>query len=190
MTRAARFRRSLILVAFAAALAAACVVALAAPAAAVQPDEVLADPKLEERAREISKDVRCLVCQNQSIDDSNAELAQDLRVLVRERLKAGDSNDEVKSFLVDRYGQYVLLKPPINASTLLLWGAPALLLLGGVGAIVLWYRGRQREAAAGLPGEPALSPDERARLDRLLRDGSDGDGAKGGGGDDDRHGRG
>lgn len=137
---------------------------------AVLPDEMLDDPKLEQRAREISKDVRCLVCQNQSIDDSNAELARDLRILVRERIKAGDSNEEVKGFLVDRYGEYVLLKPPVTASTLLLWGAPVLLLLAGFGAIVLWYRGRAREAAAGLAGEAALSSDERARLERLLSD--------------------
>ncbi|MEQ8604813.1 MAG: cytochrome c-type biogenesis protein CcmH [Marivibrio sp.] len=176
MTACGILRRCLL----AAALAVGLVGGADAPAGAVQPDEVLDDPKLEERAREISKDVRCLVCQNQSIDDSNAELAQDLRVLVRERLKAGDSNAEVKSFLVDRYGQYILLKPPVTASTLLLWGAPALLLLFGAGAIVLWYRGRQREAATGLAGEAALSADERARIERLLSDG---------GRDEDRSGR-
>ena len=153
----------------------------AMPAYAVQPDEVLDDPKLEARAREISKDIRCLVCQNQSIDDSNAELAQDLRVLVRERLKAGDTNQEVKDYLVARYGEYVLLQPPMTLETALLWMAPALLVGAGAVGVFFWYRGRRREAvrtAAGVPGD-ALSEEERARLDALLAEmsGADGDGA-------------
>ncbi|MCR9219432.1 MAG: cytochrome c-type biogenesis protein CcmH [Alphaproteobacteria bacterium] len=138
------------------------------PAHAVMPDEILDDPALEARAREISKDVRCLVCQNQSIDDSNAELARDLRLLVRERLEAGDSNVEVKRFLVDRYGQYVLLKPPVNASTILLWAAPALLVGIGLATVFVWFRNRRREALAGGPDETGLSAEERARIDRLL----------------------
>ena len=94
------------------------------PALAVQPDEVLKDPALESRARAISQELRCLVCQNQSIDDSNAPLARDLRILVRDRLKAGDSDDKVMEFVTDRYGDYVLLRPPFNAHTLMLWTAP------------------------------------------------------------------
>ena len=95
-----------------------------APALAVNPDEMLPDPALEARARDISKHLRCLVCQNQSIDDSDAGLAKDLRVLVRERIKAGDSNDEVIAFIVDRYGDYVLLNPPVKKSTIVLWAGP------------------------------------------------------------------
>src|SRR5579859_3377583 len=103
----------------------------AASAWAVQPDEMLADPKLEARARAISRDLRCLVCQNQSIDDSDAELARDLRLLLRERLKAGDSDQQARQFLVDRYGDYVLLKPPFKTATLALWLGTPVLLLGG-----------------------------------------------------------
>lgn len=132
--------------------------------AATSPDEMLKDPALEARAREIGKELRCLVCQNQSIDDSNAELAQDLRRLVRERLVAGDSNSEVLAFVHDRYGDFVLLKPPVKPVTWLLWfGPPALLLLGG-GLVLAYYRGRRREPAA----PPELSPSERARLERLI----------------------
>jgi cytochrome c-type biogenesis protein CcmH len=145
----------------------------AGPAAAVQPDEMLDDPKLEARAREISKDVRCLVCQNQSIDDSNADLARDLRILVRERLEAGDTNQEVRDYLVARYGEYVLLKPPVTGATLLLWAAPAILLLAGAVGVAIWFRGRRRAAMAGEAGEEALSADERARIERLLSDGPD-----------------
>jgi cytochrome c-type biogenesis protein CcmH len=145
----------------------------AQPAHAVQPDEVLADPTLEARAREISKDVRCLVCQNQSIDDSNADLARDLRIVVRERLLAGDSNQEVRAYLVARYGEYVLLTPPLSMATILLWAAPALLLLGGGLAIFFWFRGRRRDAMAGPNGAdggdaPALNADERDRIQHLL----------------------
>ncbi|WP_297341195.1 cytochrome c-type biogenesis protein, partial [Pseudophaeobacter sp.] len=101
------------------------------PAVAVQPDELLSDPALEARARELSKDLRCLVCRNENIDESNAELARDLRILVRERLVEGNSNTEVIDFVVARYGEYVLLQPLFNARNALLWGAPILLLLGG-----------------------------------------------------------
>ena len=142
--------------------------ALAAPAAAVQPDEILEDPKLEERAREISEDLRCLVCRNESIDDSNAELARDLRILVRERLQEGDTNSEVKQYLVDRYGEFVLLNPRFSLENALIWlSGPILFVLGGVAAIA-YLRRRSPEAAAG---EAPLTDEERAELDRLLREG-------------------
>src|SRR5579863_10109072 len=131
---------------------------LAASAWAVQPDEMLADPGLEARAREISRDLRCLVCQNQSIDDSDAPLAHDLRVLLRERIAAGDSDEKAKQFLVDRYGDYVLLKPPFKKSTLVLWFGPAILLLAGVGAAFAVYRQRRLKPVADV-----LSAEEKAR---------------------------
>lgn len=136
---------------------------LAVPAlAATSPDEMLADPALEARARALGHELRCLVCQNQSIDDSDADLARDLRRLVRDRLTAGDSDGEVKAFLVARYGDFVLLDPPFRPGTWLLWlGPAAVLLLGGL-AFVRQARRRRPEAA------PALSEAERARLDRLL----------------------
>ena len=112
-------------------LAAALFLSLSAPAFAVQPDEVLKDPAMEARAREISKELRCLVCQNQSIDDSNAPLARDLRVLVRERLVAGDDNTDVLGYITARYGDYVLLRPPFKASTYVLWIGPVIILLLG-----------------------------------------------------------
>jgi cytochrome c-type biogenesis protein CcmH len=139
----------------------------AASALAVQPDEMLADPALEARAREISRDLRCLVCQNQSIDDSDAPLAHDLRVLLRERLKAGDTNEQAKQYLVDRYGDYVLLKPPFKKTTLVLWLGPPLLLLAGAAAAFAVYRQRRLKPAAD-----ALSAEEKARLARLLKDDS------------------
>ena len=136
--------------------------ALAPAAFAVGPDEVLADPVLEQRARDISAELRCLVCQNQSIDDSDAELARDLRILVRERLVAGDSDDQVRQYLVDRYGEFVLLRPRMEARTLILWfAAPGLL---AVGLIVLVVIARRRRQTA-LP--PDLTPEEQAALDRL-----------------------
>jgi cytochrome c-type biogenesis protein CcmH len=132
---------------------------------AVLPDEILEDSVLEERARTISRDIRCLVCQNQSIDDSDADLARDLRILVRERLMAGDSDSEVKSFLVSRYGDYVLLTPPMTISTILLWMGPfAMMFLGGAG-IFVWYRKRQLDPVRGLQ---ALSDAEQARVAVLL----------------------
>ncbi|MEQ8587836.1 MAG: cytochrome c-type biogenesis protein [Thalassobaculaceae bacterium] len=138
---------------------------VAAPAHAVQPDEVLDDPALEARARTLSAEVRCVVCQNQSIDDSNAELARDLRLLVRERLQAGDSDDEVLDYLVARFGPFVLLEPPKTDSTLLLWYGPAALL--GLGAIaVAGVFLRRRRTAAPTP----LSDEERRRLEALLED--------------------
>ncbi|MGJ3262753.1 MAG: cytochrome c-type biogenesis protein [Salinarimonas sp.] len=140
--------------------------ALATPAAALGPDEILDDPALEERAREVSKGLRCLVCQNQSIDDSDAPLARDLRTLVRERIEAGDSNDEVVTFVVDRYGDFVLLRPPLNAYTIVLWVAPTLVLIAGAGGLVLTLR-RRRIAAAG-PTAAALSAEEEAALARIL----------------------
>jgi len=135
---------------------------LGAPAIAVNPDEVLADPVLEARARDISSQLRCLVCQNESIDDSNADLAREIRLIVRERLVAGDTDDEVLQFLVDRYGEYVLLQPVVAPHTTLLWAAAPLALL--VGGIVIVVASRRRKAVA----EPAvLTPDEQRALDEL-----------------------
>ncbi len=134
------------------------------PALAVNPDEVLADPALEARARAISTELRCMVCQNQSIDDSDAELAKDLRLLVRERLKNGDSDEAVIAYIVSRYGDFVLLKPRLEPKTLLLWGMPVVLLLVGAGTILLAARRRGRR-----PTGTPLSDEEQARLDKLLR---------------------
>jgi cytochrome c-type biogenesis protein CcmH len=121
---------------------------LTAPAHAVQPSEMLADPDLEARARALSAELRCMVCQNQSIDDSDAPLAADIRVLLRERIEAGDSDREVLDFLVARYGEFILLKPRFNAHTALLWITPfAVLLIGGGIAVLSWRRGRPAEAA-------------------------------------------
>ncbi len=117
-------------------------VALAVPAGAVQPGEMLADPALEGRAREISKELRCLVCQNQSIDDSDAELAHDLRILVRERVAAGDSDGEVVDYVVSRYGDFVLLRPPFKVATYALWLGPAVILVIGLVAVAVYYRRR------------------------------------------------
>ena len=122
---------------------------LSAPALAVRPDEVLADPVLEARAREISEGLRCLVCQNQSIDDSEADLARDLRLIVRERLTAGDTDDQVRAYLVARYGEYVLLNPVIAPHTLLLWIAGPVVLIGGAIVVFLGAR-RKRKLATGV----------------------------------------
>ena len=129
---------------------------------AVQPDEVLADPALEERARAISANLRCMVCQNQSIDDSDAELARDLRVLVRERLTAGDSDAEVVDYVVSRYGEFVLLKPRFSARNALLWGLPVILLIGGGVGILLAARARRREPKG-------LSDEEAKAVEAILR---------------------
>ncbi|MEX0345028.1 MAG: cytochrome c-type biogenesis protein CcmH [Rhizobiaceae bacterium] len=148
-------------------IAAACLLFAAAcvPAYAVLPSEVLDDPALEERARSISAELRCLVCQNQSIDDSDADLARDLRVLVRERLVAGDTDEQVFSFVVSRYGEFVLLKPSFSLQNALLWAAPfALLLIGGM-VLVVSIRNRQQTRSAG------LSENEQAELDKILQGG-------------------
>lgn len=137
----------------------------AAPAAAVNPDEMLDDPALEERARDLSANIRCMVCQNESIDDSNAPLARDLRILVRERLQAGDTDAEVIDFLVARYGEFVLLKPRVSASTILLWAAPAVLLVLGAGLAWTLFR---RHRAIAAPAPPPLSDEERAELEALV----------------------
>jgi cytochrome c-type biogenesis protein CcmH len=134
------------------------------PAHAVEPDEVLQDPALEARAREISEGLRCLVCQNQSIDDSEAPLAKDLRVLVRERLKAGDSDEQIVDFIVARYGEFVLLKPRFEPHTLLLWFATPAVFLAALLIIALAYRRRRADAQDPAP----LSVSERRRLKRLL----------------------
>jgi cytochrome c-type biogenesis protein CcmH len=137
---------------------------LASPAFAVLPSEQLSDPALEARARAISTELRCVVCQNQTIDDSDAELAHDLRVLLRQRLKAGDTDSQAIAFLVKRYGDYVLLRPPFEAETLLLWLGPLLALLaGGVG--VAFYLGRRCDSAP-----VTFSTEEQARLAHLLKD--------------------
>jgi cytochrome c-type biogenesis protein CcmH len=138
----------------------------ASPARAVQPDEMLADPALEARAREISKEIRCLVCQNQSIDDSDAELARDLRIIVRERLVAGDSDAAVRQYLVDRYGDFVLLNPPVKPATYLLWfGPPVLFVVAAIGVFLALRRRRSQPLAPA-----ALSAAERRRLEAILAD--------------------
>jgi cytochrome c-type biogenesis protein CcmH len=137
--------------------------ALASPAFAVQPDEILKDPALEARARALSQELRCMVCQNQSIDDSDAPLARDLRILVRERLSAGDSDRQVIDFLVARYGQFVLLKPQFSWNTLFLWLSPFVLLV--IGAIAFVRAGRRRLVAAN----DKLSADEEARVAALVK---------------------
>lgn len=138
-------------------------------AQAVEPGEILDDPKLEERARDISLGLRCLVCQNQSIDDSDAPLAKDLRVLVRERLTAGDSDKEVVDYVVARYGEFVLLKPRFGTHTLFLWLGPLVLLLG---AIFFIYRGARRGSVAVAEAKPkSLTASEKRKLKKLLEEG-------------------
>jgi cytochrome c-type biogenesis protein CcmH len=140
-----------------------------APAAyAVQPDEIMSDPAKEARARDLSRELRCMVCQNQSIDDSDAPLARDLRLLVRERIASGDSNRQVIDFLVARYGEFVLLKPRFSPHTLLLWLLPPLALAGG--GLALWLYSRRRSNAGGAadPTLLHLTDEEEARLERLL----------------------
>ena len=132
------------------------------PAQAVQPDEILPAPRLEQRARDISAGLRCLVCQNQSIDDSDAPLARDLRLLVRERLKGGASDDAVRDYLVLRYGEFVLLRPTMSAHTALLWGGPGLIL--ALGAFGLLAAQRRRARPASVP----LTAEEEAALARML----------------------
>lgn len=139
---------------------------LATPLAAVEPDEILSDPVLEQRARELSKGLRCLVCRNESIDESSASLAKDLRLLVRERLVAGDSNTEAVDFIVARYGEYVLLNPTRGGANWFLWGAGPLMLFfaGGIG--LLYVRGRSRATATQ---DEALSDQEAAALRDILK---------------------
>lgn len=138
---------------------------LAGPALAVEPSEMLDDPALEARARAISKELRCVVCQNENIDDSNAGIASDIRILLRERITAGDSDSEAMQYIVDRYGEYVLLKPRFSGENLILWLAgPMLLLLGGVGALVFIKK------HAKAPPEAGLSEDEQEKLARILQD--------------------
>jgi len=137
---------------------------MAAPAFAVNPDEVLADPALEARARALSAELRCMVCQNQSIDDSNADLAKDLRLLVRERISDGDSDEAVLNYIVSRYGEFVLLKPRIGMKTVLLWGAPVLLVIAGGLSLLVFARNR-----AGKPTGSKLTADEQAKLSELLK---------------------
>jgi cytochrome c-type biogenesis protein CcmH len=144
-----------------------CLLLLAPLAArAVQPDEIMSDPGLEARARALSAQLRCMVCQNESIDESHADLAHDLRVLVRERLQAGDSDDQIRAFLVRRYGDFILLKPPFKLETWLLWGTPFLVLLAG-GCMILVARRRQKRLAA----TDSLSEAERAKLEAMLGEG-------------------
>lgn len=135
---------------------------------AVNPSEILKDPALELRARDVSKHLRCLVCQNQSIDDSDADLARDLRLLVRERIQAGDSNDQVIDYVVSRYGDFVLLKPPFKASTIFLWIGPALTFIVGIIALILFFRRRQNIAVGSTQPIAPLSAEDKRRLEKLL----------------------
>jgi cytochrome c-type biogenesis protein CcmH len=144
------------------------VLVVVSSAHAVQPDEIMSDPAQESRARDLSRGLRCMVCQNQSIDDSSAPLARDLRLLVRERIAAGDSDQQVLDFLVDRYGDFVLLKPPFETSTLALWLLTPILLVGG--GLVLWGYSRRRSKAlkAAQDTPPRLSEEEEVRLAKLV----------------------
>ncbi|MBR9649983.1 cytochrome c-type biogenesis protein [Thalassovita aquimarina] len=140
---------------------------VAAPVWAVQPDEILDDPELEARARVISKDLRCLVCRNENIDDSNAELARDLRLLVRERLVAGDSDEEAVAYIVDRYGEYVLLNPTARGANWVLWAAGPIMLIAGLGLGLVYLRRRQATPERKIE---ALSDEEKARLAEIMDD--------------------
>jgi len=140
---------------------------LATPVAAVQPNEILPDAALEARARVISKGLRCLVCRNENIDDSNADLAHDLRILVRERLVAGDSNEEAVSFIVDRYGEYVLLSPTTRGSNWILWAAGPMMLLLGFGGALGYLRGREKATETTVA---ELSEEETKRLQEIMHD--------------------
>ena len=146
-------------------LLAAVVLMTSWPAVAVEPNEMLADPALEARAREISRGLRCVVCQNESIDESNADLAHDLRILVRERLVAGDSDEQVVQYIVDRYGDFVLLRPPVKPATYLLWASPVILLLTAAVLIAIYLRRHRRVGVA----PPPLTAEEQARVDALLK---------------------
>jgi cytochrome c-type biogenesis protein CcmH len=137
-------------------------------ALAVQPDEIMSDPVKEARARDLSRELRCMVCQNQSIDDSEAPLARDLRILVRERIAAGDSDAQVIDFLVARYGEFVLLKPQLNSHTWLLWFLPPLVLAGGAAALWIHARRRQKSRPGEDPSLFNLTAEEQARVERLI----------------------
>ncbi len=141
---------------------------IASPMFAVQPDEVLEDPVLEQRARDLSTGLRCLVCRNESIDESNAELARDLRLLLRERLVAGDTDEEAVDFIVDRYGEYVLLKPTVTGANLMLWLAGPIMLL--IAAVIGWSFLRNRSQAVGTEVKDSLSEAEKERLRQILDD--------------------
>jgi cytochrome c-type biogenesis protein CcmH len=141
----------------------------AGAALAVEPGERLADPAQEARARALGSELRCLVCQNQSIDESNADLAHDLRVLIRERISAGDSDPQVLQFMVSRYGDFILLRPPVKPATYVLWASPFAVLLLGAAAAALYYRRRRRAPEVVAP----LSPEEQQRLQRLLAEGAE-----------------
>lgn len=138
------------------------------PAHAVDPDEILKDPALEARARVVGKELRCLVCQNQSIDDSDADLARDLRVLVRERITKGDSNEEVIDYVVSRYGDFVLLNPPFKFKTYALWFGPWVILVFGIGIIWVFYRRRQSVGDGTTTSVNVLSVQEKVRLKKLM----------------------
>jgi cytochrome c-type biogenesis protein CcmH len=156
------FRSALVAVAF--------VVSAASSAVAVQPDEMLKDPALETRARDLSRELRCMVCQNQSIDDSDAPLARDLRVLVRERLTAGDSNNQVIDYLVARYGEFVLLRPRFEWHTLILWlAAPTVLLAGGIALAMAARRRKADPSTDPIAASPKLTPEQEARLAELVK---------------------
>ena len=141
---------------------------LGGPVHAVQPDEIMSDPAKEARARDLSRELRCMVCQNQSIDDSDAPLARDLRLLVRERIASGDSDRQVIDFLVARYGEFVLLKPRFTPHTLLLWLLPPLALAGGGLALWIYSRRRSKSGGANDPSLMQLTEEEEARLERLI----------------------
>lgn len=148
------------------AISVALMLALTGPAFAVQPDEILDNPVLEQRARDLSTGLRCLVCRNESIDESNAELARDMRILVRERLVAGDTDEDVIAFLVDRFGEYVLLRPTTQGSNIILWIAAPSLFLIALGGALVYLRGRARQK----PDMTGLSTAEQKRLDELLKE--------------------
>ena len=139
---------------------------LAMPAWAVNPDEMLKDPKQEQRARDLGRELRCLVCQNQSIDDSDAELARDLRVLVRERIQKGDNDEAVMQFLIDRYGDFVTLKPPVKPATYLLWFGPPVLFVLSFFSALMYYRRRKEDRP-----QQDLSPEEERKFKKLLESG-------------------
>jgi len=156
------------MIARALAIAAALLFMATMPALAVLPDEVLDDPVLESRARALSKNIRCLVCQNQSIDDSNADLARDLRILVRERLTSGDSDQQIFDFLIARYGDFIMLTPPFKSTTYLLWFGPVIIFVSAVFGLSVYFRRRKTALAEAVETGPGLSSAERDRLARLL----------------------